>query len=411
MSPNLALRRIASWAVVAQLACADTYFVAPDGDDANPGTREQPFASVQRAQRAASPGSTVFIRGGLYRMRADQIAESNRLSAFAISLGTSGLPGKPIRYWASEGERPVFDFAAVRPAGLRVSAFHAGASWLHIRGLEVVGVQVTATNHTQSICFENAGSDNVFERLSLHDGMAIGIYGVRGSNNLFLNCDAFRNRDSVSEDGRGGNVDGFGYHPGRGCTNNVFRGCRAWFNSDDGFDCINSQERVAFENCWAFFNGFSPDFKSLADGNGFKAGGYGSTAAERLPRAIPRHVVQSCLAYRNKANGFYGNHHPGGCDWLGNRAWGNRADFNLQGRLADNRTEEPGRGHVLRDNVAGSEPKNMDAAACTLSGNRFGATAGRLPRETARRIEGVLTAPRDASGALPLLDPSWLSPE
>jgi|GEM_PF-3956669 len=42
----------------------------------------------------------------------------------------------------------------------------------------------------------------------MHDGMAIGIYSLRGSHNLFLNCDAFNNYDSISEGGRGGNTDG-----------------------------------------------------------------------------------------------------------------------------------------------------------------------------------------------------------
>ena len=69
----------------------------------------------------------------------------------------------------------------------------------------------------------------------MHDGMAIGFYLVRGSNNLVLNCDAYNNFDPVSENGTGGNVDGFGGHPASASyTGNVFKGCRAWYNSDDG---------------------------------------------------------------------------------------------------------------------------------------------------------------------------------
>ena len=65
--------------------------------------------------------------------------------------------------------------------------------------------------------------------------------------------------------------NGFGFHGPRGSVGNVFRGCRAWFNSDDGFDFINSGEAAVAEDCWAFYNGFSPRFEPLADGNGFKA--------------------------------------------------------------------------------------------------------------------------------------------
>ena len=45
-------------------------------------------------------------------------------------------------------------------------------------------------------------------------------------------------------------------------TGNVFRGCRAWFNSDDGYDCINAKALVTFDNCWAFYNGYFTNFAS-----------------------------------------------------------------------------------------------------------------------------------------------------
>jgi hypothetical protein len=244
----------------------------------------------------------------------------------------------------------VFVFSAVKPPRLRVHAFSVSGSWLHFKGIEVVGVQVTICGHTQSICFANDGSHNIYERLSLHNGMAIGIYGVKGADNLFLNCDAFNNYDSVSEKGRGGNVDGFGCHPPKGGSGNIFRGCRAWLNSDDGFDCINAHESVTFENCWAFRNGYSTDFKSRADGNGFKVGGYGSTSVRRLPNPIPRHVVQYCVAAHNKSSGFYANHHLGGCDWFYNSASRNGTNFNMLCGLGDNVTDVPGDCHILRNN-------------------------------------------------------------
>jgi len=225
-------------------AAAAEVYVAPAGSDDNPGTLERPFATVQRAQAAVGPGDTVFVRGGTYRMTEAHVARRVRIWAYVTHLDRSGAPGRPITYAAYRDERPVFDFSAVRPAGLRVDAFHVSGSWVHLRGLEVTGVQVTVTGHTQSIGFENTGSHNVYERLAVRDGQAIGFYLSRGSDNLFLNCDAWNNRDRTSEDKKGGNVDGFGCHPPAGSTGNVFRGCRAWFNSDDGFDCIGVLQRV-----------------------------------------------------------------------------------------------------------------------------------------------------------------------
>ncbi|MCL5098924.1 MAG: hypothetical protein M1608_15590, partial [Candidatus Omnitrophica bacterium] len=55
---------------------ADLY-VAPDGKDTNPGTRNAPFATLERARDAArnirksqegAEGITVWLRGGVYRL-------------------------------------------------------------------------------------------------------------------------------------------------------------------------------------------------------------------------------------------------------------------------------------------------------------------------------------------------------
>jgi hypothetical protein len=388
-------------------ALAAEYFVAPAGNDGDPGTLENPFATVQRAQHAAAPGDTVYVRGGTYVMRESQVARKQGIFAHVILLDRSGTPGRRINYRAYRDERPVFDFSAVKPAGLRVDAFYVSGSWLHIKGLEVVGVQVTLKGHTQSICFENGGSHNVYEQLSMHDGQAIGFYSVRGSDNLVLNCDAYRNHDVTSEDGLGGNVDGFGFHPPRGDTGNVFRGCRAWFNSDDGFDCINAHEPVTFENCWAFYNGFTTKFERLADGNGFKAGGYGATPADRLPQPVPRHTVRFCLAIGNKASGFYSNHHPGGSDWFNNTGYRNGTDFNMLCRLADNRTDVDGYGHTLRNNVGykgRAVISRIDLPRCKASHNSFALGLELQDKDFVNLDESELVRARQAGGDLPAID-------
>jgi hypothetical protein len=396
----LLLMQVAGW------LCAAEFYVAPQGDDAAEGSIAAPFATLQRAQAAVAPGDTVFIRGGTYAMSPERIARKEAPFAYVTCLDKSGLPERPIRYWAYPGERPVFDFSAVKPPGHRVHAFRVTGSWLHLKGFEVVGVQVTVLSHTQSIGFDNQGSHNLYEQLSVHDGMAIGFWIGRGSDNLVLNCDAYRNHDSVSEDRRGGNTDGFGFHGPKGSARNVFRGCRAWFNSDDGFDFINAGEAATAENCWAFYNGYSPDFVPLADGNGFKAGGHAGTPVERLPDPIPRHVVRGCVAIRNKANGFYANHHIGGLDFIHNTAWRNRANFNLLGRAPDNRTDVPGYGHRLKNNLGfagGKEVAKLDAAACDAAGNSFDLPIALSAADFAGLDERDLTHPRQPGGDLPVV--------
>src|SRR6516164_6062657 len=87
-------------------AAADEYYVAPTGDDSNPGTQDQPFATLQKGANTAKGGDTVWIRGGTYQVVTP--ANSGAGIAFTKS-GTSDTDR--IKYWAYPGEVPVFDFS------------------------------------------------------------------------------------------------------------------------------------------------------------------------------------------------------------------------------------------------------------------------------------------------------------
>ncbi len=84
-------------------------FVAPDGDDANPGTREAPFRTLEKARdtlrelRAADGlpegGAQVVLRGGRYF----------RTAPLELSEQDSGREGAPVVYRAAEGETVYLD--------------------------------------------------------------------------------------------------------------------------------------------------------------------------------------------------------------------------------------------------------------------------------------------------------------
>jgi len=83
------------------------FYVAPDGDDAAPGTRERPFKTLERARdtvralKAAGPlppgGIAVVLRGGVYR----------RTTSFTLGPEDSGTKSAPILYCAAPGERVI----------------------------------------------------------------------------------------------------------------------------------------------------------------------------------------------------------------------------------------------------------------------------------------------------------------
>ena len=103
-----------------RLAAAE-FFVAPDGDDRGPGSREAPFASLEGARDAIRArkgdgglpegGTTVTLLGGTYR----------RTATFALEARDSGTPASPVVYRAEPGKevrltggREVRGFAPVR---------------------------------------------------------------------------------------------------------------------------------------------------------------------------------------------------------------------------------------------------------------------------------------------------------
>jgi len=396
-----------------RVAAAD-FYVAPDGRDDNPGGEAAPFATIMRAQAAAASGDTVWLRGGTYLLDDSHVTRTDAIYAYVNDFTKAG-----VRYFAYPGETPVFDFTAVKPAERRVTAFYIRTNNLHLRGFHSVGVQVTipaggTVTNTQSenIRIQN-GSGNTLERLVLRDGMGIGVYLIGNSaNNLVLNCDAYNNRglDSLSM----GNVDGFGSHTTALGTGNVFRGCRAWLNSDDGFDLINCKAPAVIEHCWAAFSGYvGTSLATGADGNGFKAGGYGRNGSA-MPSPMPRHVVRFSLAVHNRASGFYANHHGGGLDFVHNTAYRNATNFNLLNVLADNLTDVPGYDHTLKNNL-GFSPRstsvsNLDQTACDVSHNFFtlpvtvGADDFVATTTNTTQLLQILSAPRQTDGSLPVID-------
>lgn len=401
------------------------YYVSPQGDDAGTGSEKAPFATLQRAQQEVAPGDTVYIRGGIYRVRPEQLSGNvefqNHYYTCYTHFTRSGTPQQRICYFAYPGEKPMFDLSQIKPAGKRVSAFWNDADWLHIKGIEVTGVQVTVTGeNTQSECFSNSGSHNIYEQLEMHDGMAIGFFSRQGGDNLILNCDAYRNYDPVADTAgaaNGGNVDGFGSHystPGDGP--NIFWGCRAWHNSDDGFDCIGNGEATIIENCWAFYNGYSYEgekdaFHSRGDGNGFKCGGYHrNPRVSMLPKPVPRNIIRFCIAVGNKNKGFDANHHAAGNFWQNNTAYRNKYNFHMDtaGKIlpADTvLTFVPGRNHVLINNLSykgtTSNLARIDLPTCILLNNDFDLEGDLTDACFISLDEKQLVAPRRPDGSLP----------
>jgi hypothetical protein len=74
------------------------YYVAPTGNDANPGTIGQPFASLQRAQAALrQKRDTVYLRGGTYYLS----------ETLVFTAQDSGAKDAPVVFQPYQNEHPV----------------------------------------------------------------------------------------------------------------------------------------------------------------------------------------------------------------------------------------------------------------------------------------------------------------
>lgn len=384
MSLRLSARALVAVSTLSVAVHAADYYVAPDGDDMAAGTEAAPFRTAQRAQQAASPGDTVYFRGGTY-------AFTGTSGDIGVLFDKSGQQGAPIRYFAYPGEVPVFDFFEFLPQA-RVRGFSVRGSWLHFKGLELRGVQQILTDVNESWCIrvENGASNNVFEALDLHHNEGPGLFLADGGNNLVLNVDSHHNWDP---DRGGENADGFGCHTND--TGNVFRGCRAWYNSDDGFDFINAPGACVVEHSWAFYNGYQPDSTTAAgNGSGIKAGGFGLDQST-FPAVVPRHQVYFNVAFGNRASGFYANHHPGGIDWFHNTAFDNPRNFDL---LADVGAAD----HYLRNNLAlGGGLANATQSEIDDASNSWNLPVDVSEADFESVMQELAEAPRDADGNLP----------
>lgn len=260
-------------------------YVSPTGTNAGTGTKEDPL-DLDTAIKYVKEGQTIYMRGGTY----------NRTSPVTIPAGNDGNPTAMKTLAAYKGETVVLDFGT-KATGLAL----AGNYW------NVYGIDVTKAS---GVGFIVGGSYNKVELCKAYANRDTGIQISRigavsrelwPANNLILNCESFDNKDASDN-----NADGFAAKLTCG-EGNVFRGCIAHNNVDDGWDLYTKAETgpigvVLIEDCIAYNNGTLTDgYIGKGDKNGFKLGGEGIS--------VP-HTIKNSIAFGNGATGFTSNSNP-----------------------------------------------------------------------------------------------------
>jgi hypothetical protein len=134
-----------------------------------------------------------------------------------------------------------------------------------------------------------------------------------------------------------------------------------------------------------------------------------------LPSPIPSHTVRFCMAYRNKANGFYSNHHVvTGSSFYNNTAYRNSTNYNMLSQQItkssitgnDTTLDCPGINHVLHNNISfrySSYTETANMGTSTNTYNSFSTGSGVVvdANDFLSTDESLLIAARQSDGSLP----------
>ncbi len=165
-------------------------FVAPNGNDQQAGSKEQPLATLQKAIELAEKGDTVFIRGGDYQL------------SQMISFTRSGKSNAWITFMAYQDENPVFnsyDFDTTpnnQPQNRMhdYGAFHfEGVHHIRLQGITVkdsrgVGIMVRdeSTHHIEITNCKTDGSYSSGIALWYADSSKVLNCDIQGANDQEL---------------------------------------------------------------------------------------------------------------------------------------------------------------------------------------------------------------------------------
>jgi hypothetical protein len=355
-----------------------TLYVAPNGTAAGTGASYASAYDIATAIAQATAGDTLLLQAGTYAISYVEGAKNT------LVLAQKGAADQRIRMVA-DGGRAEFDFSFPEQAWVQdsVGFLVSGSYW------SLCGVDITRAGYQGAYV---TGDHNTFENCSFHDNRNTGLeINKGGAYTTVINSDSYRNYDPKK---MGSMADGFGPKETQG-PGNRFVGCRAWENSDDGYDAYNSDQAVIFEGCSAFRNGVDVwSYGAFAgNGNGFKVGGLAKQANHRLTQ---------CVSFANRVKGFDQNNNTGGLTLYNCTGFKNGTNFGLGGAL------NAGQMHDLENNVSFGATDVISNSAQKHNSWNLGITVSEADFKGVDMTQG--SAPRATDGTLPDVDFLRLAP-
>ncbi len=281
---------------------------SPDGDDTTAdGTEQKPFFSLDKAIALVEPGQRICMNAGTYvydhRINIDDKngTEEQPIELFAVGgravLDFSGMP------YHKHSDNP---YQGVRLTSSYWHFYRIDICNASDNGMLIERNKPSGGSSSDISALTEQAHDNIIEECNFYKNGDTGLQIKNlGAFNKILNCDSYLNCDEDQ-----GDADGFAPKLSVG-DGNYFYGCRAYLNSDDGWDVFYKKDgafgdnmSIVMENCVSYKNGFLDEDNIAPDGNGngFKCGSNQGAMNVYMNR---------CLAVCNKAKGFDQNHNAG----------------------------------------------------------------------------------------------------
>ena len=288
-------------------------YVSAEGKSTNEGTSFDDAVDLQTALDYARPGLTVVLRSETYNVE----------STLTIARGRNGSADSPITMTTDDGKFALIDFGG-KGSGFNVWGDYWNFSKINICNSKGKGMQLYGSHNTvEQMNFWNNGNSGLQIAGSSADDKS-----VWPAYNTVINCTSVNNADKSLED-----ADGFAAKLTSG-EGNVFDGCIAAYNADDGWDLFakiatGQIGAVEIKNCVTYKNGYimvtegstAKEFTLVTvtcddkgnltfdggvemeagNGNGFKMGG------SNIPGA---HKLSNSISFDNKAKGIDSNSCP-----------------------------------------------------------------------------------------------------
>lgn len=290
-------------------------------DEQADGSEEHPYFDVQRAIKQAKAGDRIWMRAGTY-MYNKRIEIDEKYGNEEYKFELWGYGGQAIMNFS---EMPYHDHSDNPQQGMRLTS-----SYWHLKNLDFcyasdngllierfrydTGPLKNTTTKEQIMAAVNDAHHNVIEQCNFYCNNDAGVQIKNlGADNMFINCDSYYNADTNYPEGQAKYGDADGFAPKISCgSGNYFFGCRAWHNSDDGWDSYYKSSNgfpdnivVILENCLTYANGLDENYEWYgggANGNGFKTGS---------KEGVTHYYMTRCAAFKNLARGFDPNGNNG----------------------------------------------------------------------------------------------------